>query len=403
MNRIAFLASGHAGSTMPLIKAFLDKGYAVDYYILCNKSVKDVEATDCAFAPTKRGLEEIPSTFWHKLSEDYIRTDRFRIFSISTYRPFESNMVLNKIVGAIRTLQIRRVCRFINQQNYQFVNFIGRYQVSDITRYAKYIRTKYIVSLHEVCNHLNPNFKEPNSILRYLFAHKIPIVLFSDKSLEDMKQYTGVNEKCLYRENFGLFESFQIYKGRRSLDLPETYVLFIGRLTPYKGLRVFYEATKELASKGYQFVVAGNGKDEALEDIKSTPNYTVINMYLTDEDFVELIERCSFVVCPYSSISQSGIPQTVFVFNKPIVATDLDGFREIIIDKKNGLLFELNKTSELTQCITKAITDENVMNELIAGAKNFDRLFPNYSWNTISDKYEEDFIKRKHEPSNFIK
>lgn len=403
MSKIALIASGHAGSTMPLIKAFLDKGYDVDYYILCNKEVKDIEATDCNYIPSHRGISQIPVASYPKLQSEYIQSVRFRIFCISTYRPFENNYLLNKAVGIARTWQIKKACQFINKQNYEFVNFIGRYKVTDIVRYARYIKTKYIVSLHEVCNHITPNFEQPNSVLNYLFKHKIPIVLYSDKSLEDMKKYKGVNHSYLYRENFGLFESFKIYSGRHDLSLPGKYVLFIGRLTPYKGLRLFYEATKDLANQGYKFVVAGNGKDEALEDIKSTPNYTVINMYLTDEDFVELIERCSFVVCPYTSISQSGIPQTVFVFNKPIVATDLDGFREIIIDKKNGLLFELNKTSELTQCITKAITDENVMNELIAGAKNFDGLFPNYSWNTISDKYEEDFIKRKHEPSNFIK
>lgn len=393
MNKIAFIASGHTGSTMPLIKEFLNRGYKVDYYFLCNKVVKNVEATDCAFTPTKRGVQEISREYWPKLSNDYIKSESFRFFSISTYRPFESNKLLNKMIGVLRLCQIKNACDFINKQGYQLVNFIGRYQVSDIVRYAKFINTKYVVSLHEVCDHSNPDFEHPNSILSYLFSKSVPIVVFSDKSLEDIKKYKGSDKASLYRENFGLFESFKIYSGRESLDLPEDYILFIGRLTPYKGLRLFYESTKGLAKKGYKFVVAGSGNDEALNDIRLIDNYTIINRYLSDDDFVELIERCRIVICPYTSISQSGIPQTVFVFNKPIIATNLDGFKEVISHGCNGLLFELNKTESLRLNIEKLINDENLLATLENGAANLESLFPKYSWKGICSSYEKKFLK----------
>lgn len=391
MKKIAFLASGHAGSTMPLIKSFIDKGYHVDYYILCNKVINQIEATDCKYIPQKRGIEEISSSNWPLLSDKYLKSNNVTIYSISTFRPFEKNIVLNKIIGLIRTIQIRKVCKYLDKQNYEFINFIGRYQVSDIIRYGRYLKSKYIVSLHEVCNHINPNFNRPNSVLRFLFKKQIPIILFSDKSIKDIKCYKGAEKASLYRENFGKFDSFIIYKGRKELTLPTNYVLFIGRLTPYKGLRLFYEATKELACKGYKFVIAGNGKDEALDEILKTPNYIVLNRYLTDEDFVELVERCSFVVCPYTSISQSGIPQTVFVFNKPIIATNLTGFREIIKDQENGLLFPLSDSTSLKEKIEKLLTDKDLQKRLVEGVKDFNKLCSEYSWDNISDKYLADF------------
>lgn len=377
---------------MPLIKSFIDKGFYVDYYILCNKEVDNIEATDCKYVPKNRGIEKIPLENWLMLSTKYYKSQKISFYSISTYRPFEKNILLNKFIGVARTIQIKRVCKYINKQNYEFVNFIGRYQVSDIVRYGKYIKSKYVVSLHEVCNHLNPDFDHPNSILHFLFKRHVPVVLFSEKSLEDIKCYKGAENGIFYRENFGKFNSFMIYKGQRELELPEKYVLFIGRLTPYKGLRLFYEATKELANEGYKFVVAGNGKDEALADIIKSPNYIVINRYLTDKNFVELIERCSFVVCPYTSVSQSGIPQTVFVFNKPIIASDLDGFREIIKDQKNGLLFPSSDLVLLKEKIKKLLMNESLQNTLIDGVMNFETLFPEYAWDNISDKYIADFI-----------
>ena len=392
MNKIAFIASGHSGSTLPLIKALIDVGYYVDYYILCCNQIEHLEATDCKFQATNRGIEEIPRANWQLLSSKYIQSPNFRIFSINTYRPFENNRFLNRIVGIARQYQIRKACKYINEQGYKLVNFIGRYQVSDIIRYSKYIQSKYIVSFHEVCEHHNPDFEHPNNVLRYLFKKQIPIVLFSDKSLDDIKRYRGSETGVFVRENFGKFDSFKIYQGRKSLELPDDYVLFIGRLTPYKGLRLFYEATKELARIGNNFVVAGNGRDEALADIKKTPNYTIINRYLTDEDFVELVERCSFVVCPYTSMSQSGIPQTVFVFNKTIVATDLGGFRDIICDKKNGLLFPLNNQQKLMECISLLAALPHKREELEQGVRIFDQMFPLYSWNEIANKYQRDFL-----------
>ncbi len=391
MKKIAFLASGHAGSTMPLIKAFLEKGYKVDYYILCNNEVKNIEATDCRYTSTHRGVEEIAPKYWPKLSNNYIKSNRLKIYSVNTNRPFENIKFLNIVAGYIRSWQIRKICEYINEQNYCFVNFIGRYQVSDIIRYGEFVKTKYIVSLHEVCNHSRPDYDHPNHVLRYLFRKRIPIIVFSDKSRHDLKKYKGSENAIIYRENFGKFNSFKIYQGRKNLDLPDNYVLFIGRLTPYKGLRIFFEATKDLARKGCKFVVAGNGSDEALNDIKSIPNYTVINRYLTDEDFVELVERCSFVVCPYTSVSQSGIPQTVFVFNKTIVATDLDGFREIIIDGENGVLCPINDKLKLSENISLLINESDKREKLEKGVQQFEKLFPLYSWNEIADKYEKDF------------
>lgn len=392
MKKIAFLASGHAGSTMPLIKAFLEKGYQVDYYILCNNEVHDIEATDCRYTSTHRGVEEIAPKYWPKLSNNYIKSNRFKIYSVNTYRPFENSKILNIIAGYIRLRQIRKICEYINGQKYCFVNFIGRYRVSDIIRYGDFIKTKFIVSLHEVCNHSNPDFNHPNNVLRYLFRKRIPIIVFSDNSGHDLKKYKGSENAIIYRENFGKFNSFKIYQGRKNLVLPDNYVLFIGRLTPYKGLRLFFEATKDLAKKGCKFVVAGNGRDEALDDIKSMPNYIVINKYLTDEDFVELVDRCSFVVCPYKSVSQSGIPQTVFVFNKTIIASDLEGFKEIITDGENGLLCPINDTLILSETISLLINHPDKREALESRVKQFEKMFPSYSWKEIANKYERDFL-----------
>lgn len=57
---------------------------------------------------------------------------------------------------------------------------------------------------------------------------------------------------------------------------------------------------------------------------------------------VSLIRKSLFVVCPYIAASQTGIAPTAFVFHKPLLATDVGAFNEVIKDGENGFLVNPN-------------------------------------------------------------
>lgn len=397
MQSIAFIGSGHAGSTIPLIRQFLLKGFLVDYYLLTSGPIHDLEATDICFTPTHYGLEEIPSSYWPKLSEYFgDKGDSVRLFSIKTSRPYESRPLLNHLVSAIfRNTIIRRACNYINHQHYSFINIIGRYTVSDISRYHRCLHGNVAVSLHEVCNHEAPNFERPNWVIKYLIKRKTPIIVFSHKSYSDLIKYRGVEEKRIHQFKFGLFTSYSIYGKTELMELPKRYLLFVGRINSYKGLGQIYNAFGLLSvnvKEEISIVIAGSGHDTNLERMSYISNFHIINRFLKNEEICELIRHSDAVICPYTSASQSGIPQTAFVFGRPIIASDIDGLNDVVKNDYNGILFKVGEAKQLAEIMEQTWKHPELLQRLSKDMSGFETEFHDYSWDSITNSYINYFL-----------
>lgn len=88
-------------------------------------------------------------------------------------------------------------------------------------------------------------------------------------------------------------------------------------------------------------------------------------------------------------MSQSGIPQTVMAYGKPIIATNLPAFKEVLKDEADSLLFDVGDSSALYNRIRRIYEERNLYNELIDNIRNFEMNNPEYSWNRISQRYIE--------------
>ena len=397
MQSIAFIGSGHDGSTVPLIRQFLLKGFLVDYYLLTSGPIYDIEATDICFTPTHFGLEEIPSSCWPKLSGYFgDKEDSVRLFSIKTSRPYESRPLLNHFVSAIfRNTIIRQACHYINQQHYSFINIIGRYTVSDILRYCRYLHGNLTVSLHEVCNHETPDFVHPNWVMKNLFKKKTPIIVFSHKSYSDLIKYKGVEEKSIFQLKFGLFTSYSIYGKTELMELPKRFFLFVGRINSYKGLGLIYNAFGFLSVKVKEeisIVIAGGGHDANLERMSHISNFHIINRFLKNEEICELIQHSDAVICPYTSASQSGIPQTAFVFGRPIIASDIDGLNDVVKNDYNGILFNVGEAKQLAEIMEQTWKNPELLQRLSKDMSSFETVFHDYSWDSIVNSYITYFL-----------
>jgi glycosyltransferase involved in cell wall biosynthesis len=86
---------------------------------------------------------------------------------------------------------------------------------------------------------------------------------------------------------------------------------------------------------------------------------------------------------PYKTASQSGIPNTVFIFNKPIIASKIEGIEEIIKDRINGLLFEPNDYFDLAKKIDELYVDTDLYLNLINNIRNLPHL-ENLEWKEIA-------------------
>lgn len=388
--KIAIITRGFTGSTLPLAKQMVEDGHTVHFYIICNRMIlDDIEALECNFKANRLGVSSIPNSAISGIREYMGDLNHFSVYCVRFVRPYQNVPYVGRVMDTINKLLTKNAISQINGQKYDLVNIVGGYYSSEYNLFLDKLNKKPIVSLHEVCDHFAPKFDQPSSFLSKCFKEKIPLVIYSENTYKDILKYKDVNPKLIHRINFGMFTSFQTIQGDNSLVLPRKYILFFGTLKKYKGLNILLEAiTKyEVLPDDTKCVVAGAGNDESFDQMTKDDRFFCIKKRLSNSELVRLISESIFVVCPYLTMSQSGIPQTVFVFNKPIVASNLDGFKEIL-DESNSLLFNTADSEDLSSKIRRLLADEILYRDLIEGIiKLRDCEFSPYSWTYIAKQY----------------
>ncbi len=352
------------------------------------------EGTYCEYTASKDRITPIPDDRLCEIRE-YVGGNNINIYLVRLMRPFESVPVIRNIAGYIMNRHLKQMTEFIDAKGYEFVNVISNYNTDRFTKIIPYLKSKTVLSLHEVWNHYQPSTK-PSILLRAAIKKGIDIVVFSQNSYNDILKIEGIDREKVSVIPFGLFESYGSLKPAAPKEsMPPKYFLFYGYIVPYKGLSLIKEAVDILGErlKDYKIVLAGDGNDPVLHQVSDDNRYITIPRYISNSELAYLISNAYAVLCPYKTVSQSGIPQTAFVFNTPIIASDLKGFKEII-DEDNGLFFKCNDAKGLAEAMLKLINDSMLRNRLSDNIKAFEVQHPSFDWNNIYSLYKNHFLKQ---------
>lgn len=152
-----------------------------------------------------------------------------------------------------------------------------------------------------------------------------------------------------------------------SKRLPREYALELicfGLVRPYKGVDLAIEALGRLPSRDVRLTVAG----EVWGDIKELQQLAIdhgvadqvefIPRYVSDQEAADLFERADVVVAPYRSVTGSGVAALAARYQRPVIASDLPGFSEVIVPGRNGWLFPAGDPVVLAEMIARDITRE---------------------------------------------
>ena len=386
--KIAFITEGFLGSILPLARQLCDRGYNVDIYYY-KREIHDPEACEMDYVSPHYGINTVPEEAYKGISE-YIGNDRLKIYTFSQMKPFASVPVLRNIVNYILKYQARKAAKHINNQVYDAINLVCNYDMVHMTDMLHFLKGNIVVSMHEVWNHAAP-LPIPSPLLKEAIDKKCKISVFSENSLDDISRIHGVDMNLVAMNPFGLFESFTtLTEVDLPEELPDKYILFFGYIRPYKGLKVLHDAIDILGEslEDYKIVIAGKGDDPTIGEIKNDDRYLLIHKFINSRELVTLIKRAYVVVCPYLTMSQSGIPQTVFPFGTPIIASDLDGFREIITNSV-GMLFPTGNAESLAKCLSQMIHHPEKQKQMSQNILSFSRHNPKYNWENICERHLE--------------
>ena len=187
------------------------------------------------------------------------------------------------------------------------------------------------VSLMEIVHHY---FKTWNKMVDIYIA-------LSEFSKRKFIEAGLPEEKIFVKPNFLLNSPQPLFENGR-------YIVFIGRLSPEKGVLTLIKGIKILQERSKRFnlslKIIGDGpqKEELMTKVR---RYGIQKIEFLGrkrrEECMELLKNSSFVVIP--SICYENFPMTIvesFACSKPVVASKIGSIPEIIEDGKTGFLFE---------------------------------------------------------------
>ena len=263
---------------------------------------------------------------------------------------------------------------------------------------AKITGRKFVTTFHGTYNFNNKIKKFYNSVMvrsdliiagsNFIFSHiKENYAKYLNTKKKLLVIFRGINVDYfdpttkLESDEKKLLKKWEIEKDKKIILLP-------GRLTGWKGQEVFIEAVNlvniELGYEAFYAVILGSDQGRDLYKkklIRLTEQYRLINQ-------VKFIDHCKDMALAYKVsdivVSASIEPEAfgrVAVeaqsMEKPIIASNIGGSNETVVDEKTGFLFETNNPKSLSQKILKTLSMDEVSLKSIGieGRKNIIQKF----------------------------
>jgi glycosyltransferase involved in cell wall biosynthesis len=230
-----------------------------------------------------------------------------------------------------------------------------------------------------ICDNIYPHERIlfDKMLINYFFKHIDRFMVMSNKSKQQLNNIINGNgsgnDKVI--QSFLPLKSLRDNKVSQTLALkkldikkPKLLLLFFGFIRDYKGLDILLEALNHVSELDIKLLIAGEcytKNDRYKNMIEKYELHNMIiwhNSYIPEDSIKYYFSACDVVVLPHRKISQSGIIPIAYEFNKLVVCSDIPSFKENIVDKKTGYLFEKNNSLCLSNKIKYIYSNHNFKN-----------------------------------------
>lgn len=174
-------------------------------------------------------------------------------------------------------------------------------------------------------------------------------------------------QESYFKKDYPEKKSFSTKMAVKDFGLPKNIVnikkdnrrvfLFFGSIREYKKLDSFIKAANRIDENKAYFVIAGfcNDKEKYEKLIANKENFNVNFSFIENDCIPDYFSQADFLVLPYSDTTQSGPLLIAYNYNLPIIASDLEYFKQMIKNGENGYLFKQNCIDDLIKCFNRAI------------------------------------------------
>ncbi len=181
---------------------------------------------------------------------------------------------------------------------------------------------------------------------------------------------------------------------RRCLGLPRDarVVLFFGSIEWRKGLDHLIEAFALLAreTEDVYLVIAGYPNEDFSVYESQMARLGIRNRVVTDLRWMAYGEMQVYfhaamvVALPYRRISQSGVLQLAYAYERPLVVTDVGGIAEVVGEDETGLVVRTPSATDFAAALRELLANPDRAAEM--GRRGRHLAETKYAWSTIAER-----------------
>lgn len=278
------------------------------------------------------------------------------------------------------------IYKLIRQEKYDVIHFqfFRRRRIESLYfSMLKLLGIKLAHTVHDV----TPLNESKIDHLFNLLVYKSADILFvhSNTNKKTLAQLINLDEEKIKVVHHGDFDTYIpdriISKSEArnffGLSQEQNVILFFGAIKEYKGLDILLNSLSFAAMKINKLVLiiagmAGDAETRSLvlqyKDIisKLPQEIKVIfhDEFIPNAEVAKYFIASDVVVLPYRRITHSGIPHIAYSFGRPVIATNVGDFEEIIEEGKSGFVLSSNSKENLSEKIIQAFSDRQKLEEM---------------------------------------
>ena len=221
-----------------------------------------------------------------------------------------------------------------------------------------------------------------------LFRGPAPVAIYTGTHLnvEGIEEILSNN----HRLTGGRVILYQGSLNMTSIGKPATYDLMLP-------LRAMPSILKDFPDAVLVYVGEGSGRQQLEESTRAMrlEKNVIFTGFIPQKRVYGWIGRADVVLIPYADNPNchTTVPSKLYEYmavGKPIVATDFPGISEIVENKRNGLLYNVNSIDDFTECVLRLLKDSELAQKIASSARKdfFSKYSLEKNWPKLISLYD---------------
>jgi len=175
---------------------------------------------------------------------------------------------------------------------------------------------------------------------------------------------------------------------KKSVPHSRPYILALGNLIFRKGFDILLRAYANVTEPKPDLLIAGPGREE--QKLKTLAKELRVEHqvqflgFIDGQKKIDLFRSAEFFVCPSRNEPFANVLIEAMAAGLPIIASSIDGNRELIFHEKNGLLFPSENSEALKDAIQRLISENGLTDRMRSSLAGFVK---DFDWPIVAKKY----------------